>query len=87
MSNQQQSSSPTTGATLRATINRVIAEKERRKAERDTCGGCGKSSALASITFRGQTLGQLCRFCPWTTFAVVAGPKAPKEKLARKRKG
>jgi len=87
MSNVKEDS-PTTGSALRSIINRIIEDGERRKAEKDTCGNpqCRKKSALATVSFRGLILGKLCRFCPWTTFAVAASPEVQNKpkKLARK---
>lgn len=37
---------------------------ECRKSEKDTCGGCGKKMALVTISFRGCSLGTLCRYHP-----------------------
>lgn len=77
--------SPTTTEPLRRIINRVVEESERKKADKDTCGGCARKAALATVSFRGRVLGRLCRFCPWTSFLVTGETEAKDAKKPRRK--
>lgn len=62
---------------LRDAIARAIRRAERTRASRTSCIGCGKDHALLTVSYDGQRIGVLCRFCPWESFTTEK-PKARK---------
>ncbi len=78
-------SRPGTDSALRDAMNRAVLEAERRKSDKDHCpedqDGCGKKSALLTLSFRGITVMRLCRFCPWTSAQSGTEQKRTRQSL------
>lgn len=63
---------------LKKAIESAITETARKRSEKTTCpkerGGCGRPSALLSLTFNGVCVGKLCRYDLWCS---LTAPKLP----------